>query len=192
MAILQPWHLQFAAKFDNDTSQKIARTAEAIIVEELRLGTIPNSASNPDPIEQGLEAFTLTDYAFTIPSDGPVLLLPAGPLTDITSLSVDDVAVNLASIDVGPWTIRLRDGSSFSCGSSVLINGTVGWSDPLAVPRRIKTAADLLAAHVAEWFDENATITQRTDGEQYFNPRRDRVRELIGPLLSPWTRPIIF
>ncbi len=190
MAVLQPWHLQFNARFDNDINQQIVRTAEAIIVDELRLGTTPDSSSNP--IEQGLEAYDLTDYTFMITVDGPMLVMPQGPITALSSVSVDDEAVDLTNVDVAPWSIRYRDDSSFSCGSTVSFSATIGWSDPADIPYRIKSAVDLVASHIAEWFDEDSRIIQRSDGEQYFNPRRDRVRELIGPLLSPWTRPTIF
>ena len=189
MAILQPWHLQFSAKFDNAINQKIVRSAEAILVEEMRLGTVPDSSVNPDPEEQGLAAFELVDYAFSIVVDGPLLVLPVGPLTDITALSIDAETVDLAGLNVKPWTIGYRDASSFSCGSSVSISGTIGWSDPLVLPQRIKAAADMLSAYIAEWYDENATIIQRADGEQYFNPRRGRAMKVVERLIAPWTRP---
>lgn len=180
---------------DVEEQARVISEAESLVTEEMRLGALAADPATPSPIEQTLKAVTVTDYGFSVMADSPLLVTPIGPITALTALSIDGESVDLTKLIVGPWTVRYRDGSCFQFTSDASITATVGWSHPGDVPFRIRSAVQLLVIDLATIHDPTAGVQMTTvdsDAETFFDPRRTRVHKMISPLVSPWSRPLIF
>lgn len=197
MPLLRPFDLQWVfdhsdlAQLDLDQKTAIAYEAEALIAYELRLGTVIDDPATATPEPQGLEARTITSD-FVVEYDQKLLMLPIGPVTALTSLTIDGSAVDRQDLFVQPWTIRRRDGDFFECGSSATITANVGWADTFTLPERIRSALQLVVFDMAQIHEPRVTVEgQRSDDASvnYGRARRDRASELARRLVSPWTRP---
>ncbi|MEZ5933115.1 MAG: hypothetical protein R3F54_14415 [Alphaproteobacteria bacterium] len=161
------------------------------MADELRLGTVTDDPATPNPEPQGLAARTMASD-WTLDHDQGLLVLPIGPITALTTITVDGSAVAATELFVHPWTIGRRDRECFECGSVIAISATVGWSTPQALPERLRSALMMVALDLAELHEHKiAVATESLKGISlnYARPRRDRVHQLIGRMVSPWTRP---
>lgn len=177
---------------DIEEQAHVIAEAESLVAEEMRLGAMAADPSTPSPIEQTLKAVTVTDYGFSVMSDGSLLSLPIGPITTLSALSIDGDPVDLTRLEVKPWTIRYRDGTCFEFTSSVSITATIGWDHPGSVPFRVRSAVQLLIFDLAALHDSRSTVVAESADDAsvtYARPSRDRVHKLIARLVEPWSRP---
>ena len=183
------------AKLSSADRDAIIIQAEALVADELRLGTLATNPATPEPAEQGLSAITVTDYEFFITIDRPFLLFPTGPVSALTALSINDLTVDLASVDVGPWTARYRNGACFGENGDGTMTAAVGWANLAALPERIRAAVQLIILDLIQLTEIDGYRDSVDFGSIKVTNRnfsRERVHDLIGGLVSPWSRPQIF
>ncbi len=186
MPLIDPATLRFGdAELSAAEQLALVEQAEALVAYEIGLGTL-------ELAPQSLQAVELTDYGFTVPHDGPLLALPVGPVTTLAELQIDGQAIAPADLIAAPWTMRRRDGEWFSCGADASISATVGWATAAALPERIRAAVQLLLSDLAGLYVSRASPASESIGplqQTFGNPKRERVHQLIGRIVSPWTRP---
>lgn len=186
MPLIDPTTLQFGdAELAAAEQLALVEQAEALVAYELGLGTL-------ELAPQSLQAVTLSSYGFTVPHDGPLLALPVGPVTALSELTIDGQDVAAAGLILSPWTIRRRDGAWFGFGCDASISATIGWATAAALPERIRAAVQLLLSDLAGLYSSRASPASESIGplqQTFGNPKRERVHQLIGRIVSPWTRP---
>jgi hypothetical protein len=180
----------------------IARLAEMSVLACMRWASV--QAIDVTAGESTVNAATLAAYAAechaVIEVDSPLFVLPEGPFTTITSLSIDGQALNfdettptIRDLRQGPWTLRYRTADCFRCGQAIAITGTVGWSSGAAVPQPIIAAVNLMQLHLANQIHGDFRITGETIGpftKQRHATRLDNhVEAAVRDLVMPWTRP---
>lgn len=91
----------------------------------------------------GCEQLDLTSQSERIrpPRDRDSIEITKGPLTVLTSLSVDGTEVDLADLTSSYWSVGLYDlTAKFACGKTVAVAYQSGWANEAALPANVLEA----------------------------------------------------
>jgi hypothetical protein len=86
-------------------------------------------------------ALTVRSDRMRFPRERESLPLNFGPLTTLTSITLDGEAVSNADVIAKPWWLEREDPATlFKCGSTYRLAYSTGWANEAALPEAIREA----------------------------------------------------
>ena len=101
-----------------------------------------------------LEEHAVTETIYT-KREPNLVELKEGPLTALTSVTIDDVAATVADFETHPWAIWRYE--ALSAGAKVVVEYTAGWN-PQNVPDQVRQGVLAAAANI--WARPDADVVR--------------------------------